>query len=93
MTRERVAPDADGDLRELAVAAKRLVCELDRRRRSSNESAPAIEVSRDKGRSLVDGMPLQARTDAGGWRELLAGRRVHAGDTLYLLTSLGWPQL
>lgn len=84
-----VAPDADGDLRELAVAAKRLVRELD---------AQAQELERERARhrhgsrqaSLVDGMPLQERTDAGGWRELLAGRPVHAGDTLYLLTSLGW---
>jgi hypothetical protein len=84
-----VTPDADGDLRELAVAAKRLVREL---------GAQAQELERERARhrswsrqaSLVDGMPLQEGTDAGGWRELLAGRPVHAGNTLYLLTSLGW---
>ena len=84
-----VAPDADGDLRELAVAAKRLVREL---------GAQALELERERARRRngsreaprLHGMPLQDGIDGGGWREFLAGRPVHAGDTLYLLTSLGW---
>ena len=84
-----VAPDADGDLRELAVAAKRLIREL---------GAQALELERERARCRngsreaprVDGMPLQDGIDGGGWREFLAGRPVHVGDTLYLLTSLGW---
>ena len=86
---ECVVPDADEDLRELALAARRLVREV-------GEQAQELERERSRHRTgsrevpRVDGMPLQNGTDAGGWREFLAGRPVHAGDTLYLLTSIGW---
>jgi hypothetical protein len=85
-----ITPDADPDLRELAVAAKRLVREV-------GDQAQELERERARRRGgtegespLVKGMPLQEGTDAGGWRQVLAGRPIHAGDTLYLLTSLGW---
>jgi hypothetical protein len=29
-------------------------------------------------------------SDGGGWRKFVAGRPIHAGHTLYLLTTLGW---
>lgn len=82
--------DADSDLRELALAARRLVREV-------QEQAGELERERARRRSafrrevpLSDGAPLEGRIDAGGWREFLAGRPVHAGDALYLLTVLGW---
>jgi hypothetical protein len=82
--------DADTDLRELALAARRLVREV-------QEQADELERERARRRSvapragpLIDGGPLEDRIDAGGWREFLAGRPIHAGDTLYLLTTLGW---
>jgi hypothetical protein len=85
-----VAPDAESDLRELAVAAKRLVREL-------GEKAQELERERARRQSTagerlpsVDGMSLREGADGGGWRQYLAGRPVHAGDTLFLLTSLGW---
>jgi hypothetical protein len=85
-----LAPEADTDLRELALAARRLVREVQEqadeleRERARRRSAALREVN------LTDGAPLEDRIDAGGWREFLAGRPVHAGDVLYLLTSLGW---
>jgi hypothetical protein len=85
-----LAPDADTDLRELALAARRLVREV-------QEQADELEREHARRRSaalsetnLTDGAPLEDRIDAGGWREFLGGRPVHAGDVLYLLTSLGW---
>ena len=86
---EFVGDDCDPDLRELAFAARRLVREVAEQAREL-ERERARHRSGSRQASLVDGMPLQERTDAGGWREFLAGRPVHAGDTLYLLTSLGW---
>lgn len=83
-------PDADTDMRELAVAAKRLVghvaeqlCELERERARRKAAA-------GEGAPLVEGHWLEEGTDGGGRRDFLAGRAVHAGETLYLLTSLGW---
>jgi hypothetical protein len=83
-------PDADTELRELALAARRLV-------RKVNEQADELERERARRRSvapraaaLIQGAPLEERIDEGGWREFLAGRPVHAGDVLCLLTSLGW---
>ena len=85
-----LAHDADDDLRHLAIAAKRLVshiaeqsCEMEReraRRRSQAEGQVR----------LVDSHRLEEETDGGGRRDFLAGRSVHAGETLYLLTCIGW---
>jgi hypothetical protein len=69
-----VGPDADGDLRDLAVAAKRLVREL---------GAQALELERERARRRtgsreaprVDGMALRDGIDGGGWRELSAAVR------------------
>ena len=82
--------DADEDVRELAVAAKRLVHHIDELSLElERERARRRELTgRDAGR--VDGCPLEEGTDGGGRRDFLAGRAVHAGETLYLLTSLGW---
>jgi len=80
----------DDDVRELAVAAKRLV---------SHVYELTLELERERARRkglagrearLVDGDRLEEGTDGGGRRDFLVGRAVHAGETLYLLTSLGW---
>jgi hypothetical protein len=83
-------PDADADQRELALAARRLVREV-------REQAAELERERARRRSLplreapaVNGASLGNGFDGGGWRQFLAGRPIHAGDTLYLLTTLGW---
>ncbi len=38
----------------------------------------------------MGGHRLEEGTDAGGRRDFLAGRPVHAGETLSLLTCVGW---
>lgn len=87
---EVLAHDGDEDVRELVVAAKHLVrqveeqaCELEReraRRRGTGRN----------GSPVPDGDPLLEGRDSGGRRDFLAGRPVHAGDCLYLLTCAGW---
>ena len=87
---ECVGDDCDPDLRELAIAARRLAREVGEqgreleRERARRRSAAPTETQ------LLDGTPLRDGTDGGGWREFVAGRPAHAGDTLFLLTSLGW---
>ena len=85
-----LAQDADDGRRELAIAAKRLVshiaeqsCEVERERARRRAQAEG-EVR------LVDGHRLEGGTDGGGRRDFLAGSAVHAGETLYLLTWIGW---
>jgi hypothetical protein len=85
-----LAHDVDDDVRELAIAAKRLVshiaeqsCEMERER-ARRRSQAEVQVR------LVDGHRLEEGTDGGGRRDFLAGRAVHAGETLYLLTWIGW---
>lgn len=90
VAKDCLAPDADDDVRELAMAAKRLVKYID-------ELSLELERERARGRGLAasdarheDGHQLEEGADGGGRRDFLAGRPVHAGQTLYLLTSIGW---
>lgn len=85
-------PGADTDLREVALAARRLVREV-------QEQADELERERARARRrsgaprvayLTDRTPLEDGMAGGGWRQFLGGRPVHAGDVLYLLTSFGW---
>jgi hypothetical protein len=80
----------DEDVRELAIAAQRLVnhvaeqsreIERERARRRALEPASAL---------LVEGHRLEEGTDGGGRRDFLAGCAVHAGQMLYLLPCVGW---
>ena len=82
--------DANEDVRELATTARQLVrhiaeqsCELERER--ARRRSPACGAVR-----VPDGNPLVEGTDGGGRRHVLAGRPVHAGETLFLLTCAGW---
>ncbi len=87
---ECVGDDSDPDLRELAVAGRRLIREVgEQARERERERARRRSVS-PRGVRVSDGAPLEGRIDVGGWREFLAGRPVHAGDGVYLLTLLGW---
>ena len=81
---------ADEDVRELAIAAKRLV---------SHVAVQSLEIERERARRqalapqdvrLLAGHRLEEGTDGGGRRDFLAGLAVHAGQTLYLLTWVGW---
>jgi len=85
-----LACDANVDARELATAARRLV-------RRISEQSSELERERARRRSLArgdvrvpDGNPLKEGTDGGGRRDFLAGRPVHAGEALFLLTCAGW---
>jgi len=90
MLSDVLASDASNNARELGVAARRLVrhiceqsCELER------ERARTQALARGHAR-FTDGHPLEEGADGGGRRDFLAGRPVHAGQTLYLLTCCGW---
>jgi len=85
-----LAEDAVQEFRDLAIAAKRLVCHI-------QEQSRELERERARRQSLVggdahvpEGHPLEEGTDGGGRRDFLAGRAVHAGETLFLLTCAGW---
>jgi hypothetical protein len=82
--------DANEDVRELATAARWLV-------RHVAEQSSELERERARRRSpasgetcVPDGNPLEEGTDGGGRRDFLAGRPVHAGEALFLLTCAGW---
>ena len=90
VTSDCLSPDVDQEVHDLAIAAKQLVhhvvqqsLELERERARRRALAGAD-------RRFVDGHCLEAGVDGGGRRDFLAGRPVHAGDGLYLLTCLGW---
>jgi hypothetical protein len=83
--------DAEIELPELFAAGAALlahVCEqqreLDRERARWAGALPRARAAR------VAGAPLIERTDAGGPRHHLGGAPVHAGDSLLLLTDVGW---
>ena len=86
---ERVHDD-DRDFKALACAARRLVHHIDEQ---------SLELERERARRdglrrgdtrIPDGRRLEDGRDGGGRRDFLAGRGVHAGETLYLLTYAGW---
>ncbi len=80
----------DFDVPRLAAAAQRLVWEIDALRTELDcERARARHLARPDA-PRVEGHPLYSGRHAGGRRDFLAGRAVHAGQRLYLLTELGW---
>lgn len=80
---------SDEDVRELVVAAKRLVSYVQEQCRELERERARRHGAGDATRS-ADGHPLEQGTDGGGRRDFLAGCGVHAGETLYLLTYSGW---
>lgn len=87
---DALARDTNGDVRELATAARQLV-------RHITEQSSELERERARRRGLArgdvrvpDGNPLKEGTDGGGRRDFVAGRPVHAGEALFLLTCAGW---
>ena len=84
------AGDPDSDVSSLARAARRLLRHIDEL---------AFELERERARRhglksgdtrVPDGHRLDGGRDGGGRRDFLSGRGVHAGESLYLLTSAGW---
>jgi hypothetical protein len=82
--------DADEEVRELAVAALRLARQVEEQ---------ALELARERARRrgfgsqhprCPEGSPLIRGADAGGRRDFLGRRPVHAGEALFLLTGAGW---
>lgn len=85
-----LAQDADDDMPELAIAAKRLVSHIDELSRELECERALRRGLPGREARLVGGHRLEEGTDGGGRRDFLAGRPVHAGETLYLLTCVGW---
>ena len=81
---------ADADVRELAIAAKRLVNHVGEQSREAERERARRKGLPQKDARLVEGHRLEEGTDGGGRRDFLAGLAVHAGQTLYLLTCAGW---
>ena len=87
---DSLARHADEGVRKLVIAVKQLVSHI-------GEQSREIERERARRHSLVgqdawpaEGHRLEEGTDGGGRRDFLAGRAVHAGQMLYLLTCAGW---
>jgi hypothetical protein len=81
--------DANRDYRELVAAARRLVRHItEQREELERERARRHGLAREDARA--EGHPLIEGRDAGGRRDFLNGRAVHAGAGLYLLTERGW---
>jgi hypothetical protein len=76
-------PQLANAARQLAREIYKLHGELDR------ERARAYQLARPE-TPRVEGHPLDEGHDEGGSRHFLAGRPVHPGQPLYLLTHLGW---
>jgi hypothetical protein len=85
-----LASNGNEDLGKLVLAATWLV---------SHAQEQAAELERERARrqgigdregTTLEGDRLENGADGGGRRDFLAGRGVHAGETLYLLTYSGW---
>jgi hypothetical protein len=68
-------------------------------RRPCRLDEQSLELERERARRhglrpgdtrIADGHQLEDGRDGGGRRDFLAGRGVHAGETLYVLTYAGW---
>jgi hypothetical protein len=84
-----LASDGNEDVQRLVSAATWLVSYV-------QEQAAELELERARRHGIgrdetatAEGHRLE-RADRGGRRDFLAGRGVHAGETLYLLTYCGW---
>ena len=85
-----LASDGNDDMRKLVSAATSLVSHV-------HEQAAELERVRARRHGIghheataAEGHRLENGVDGGGRRDFLAGRGVHAGETLYLLTFCGW---
>jgi hypothetical protein len=85
-----LASNGDDDLGKLVSAATCLV---------THTQEQAAELERERARrpgighregTTLEGHRLENGADLGGRRDFLAGRGVHGGETLYLLTYCGW---
>ena len=85
-----LASDGNEDVQKFVAAATWLV---------SHVQEQAAELERERARrqgighregTTLEGHRLENGADGGGRRDFLAGRGVHAGETLYLLTYSGW---
>lgn len=85
-----LASNTNEDMRQLVSAANCLVSHVERqaaeleRERARRQGIGHEDTTNRKGQRLENG------ADGGGRRDFLAGRGVHAGETLYLLTYCGW---
>jgi hypothetical protein len=87
---DSLARQADEDVRKLAIAAKQLVSHVAEQSRELERERARRRALAPEGARLVEGHRLEEGTDSGGRRDFLEGCAVHAGQTLYLLTCVGW---
>jgi len=87
---DSLARHADKDVRGLAIAAKELVSHVAEQSREIERERARRRALAPEGARLVEGHRLEEGTDSGGRRDFLADCAVHAGQTLYLLTCVGW---
>jgi hypothetical protein len=87
---DSLARHADEDKRELVIAAKKLVSHIKEQSREIERERARRHALAGEGARLAEGHRLEEGTDGGGRRDFLAGRAVHAGQMLYLLTCAGW---
>jgi hypothetical protein len=85
-----LASDANDDVQELAIAARRLARQIGEQSRELERERARRQPSGQGYARVTDGHPLEEGTDGGGRRDFLTGRPVHAGQTLYILTCTGW---
>jgi hypothetical protein len=84
------AHDADRDIANLARAAKRLGLHLEEQSRELERERARRHGLGSRDARVLDGHLITTGSDGGGRRDFLAGRGVHAGEGLYLLTYAGW---
>lgn len=84
-----LASDGNEDVRKLVSAATWLVSHVQEQAADlEREPARRQGIGHREGTTL-EGHRLENGADGGGRRGFLAGRGVHAGETLYLLTYTG----
>jgi len=85
-----LAHHPEQEVRDIVIAARQLVRHVaDHSRELERERARRRSLAREEA-SAAEGHRLEEGADRGGRRDFLAGRAVHAGDVLYILTCAGW---
>lgn len=85
-----LASNGDEDLRKLVSAATCLVSHVYEQAAELERERACRQGIGHREAMTLEGRRLENGADGGGRRDFLAGRGVHAGETLYLLTYSGW---
>ena len=85
-----LASDGNEDVRELVSAATWLLSHVQEQAADLERERARRQGSGHREATTLEGHRLENGADGGGRRDFLAGRGVHAGEMLYLLTYSGW---